>query len=132
MHVLRNCSPMNATETHQCKYNIGSGNGFVPSGNKPLPVPMMNLLCHHMILPGYNEFNYTTTSYSIITCSRYWILMHKALSRQNSFQSNHMDSSPQPWWNSRNIVVYSIYTTHATFTLLVVDGAICMAPVHLC
>ena len=35
------CSQMNATEPHWWKINIGSGNGLVPSGNKPLPEPML-------------------------------------------------------------------------------------------
>ena len=31
---------MNATGPY-CEANIGSGNGFVPAGNKPLPEPML-------------------------------------------------------------------------------------------
>ena len=32
---------MNVTGLHWQLVNIGSGNGLVPSGNKPLPEPMM-------------------------------------------------------------------------------------------
>ena len=31
-------------------YNIGSGNGLVPSGNKPLPDPMLTENKHMMII----------------------------------------------------------------------------------
>ena len=35
--------------------NIGSGNGLVPPGNKPLPEPMLNPdLCRHMVSLGHN------------------------------------------------------------------------------
>ena len=39
-HHLWNCSNMNVTRLHWW-VNIGSGNGLVPSGNKPLPEPML-------------------------------------------------------------------------------------------
>ena len=32
---------MNATRPYWGEVNIGSGNGLVPSGNKPLPEPML-------------------------------------------------------------------------------------------
>ena len=32
---------MNATRPYLWEVNIGSGNGLVPSGNKPLPKPML-------------------------------------------------------------------------------------------
>ena len=32
---------MNATGIHWLSVNTGSGNGLVPSGNKPLPEPML-------------------------------------------------------------------------------------------
>ena len=35
------CSQANATTPHWSLVNIGSGNGLVPSGNKPLPEPML-------------------------------------------------------------------------------------------
>ena len=40
-HLLRNCPDMNVTGLHWWSVNIGSGNGLVPSGNKPLPEPML-------------------------------------------------------------------------------------------
>ena len=36
-----NCPQVNATRPHWQLLNIGSGNGLVPSGNKPLPEPML-------------------------------------------------------------------------------------------
>ena len=36
-----NCTNMNVTGLHWWSFNIGSGNGLVPSGNKPLPEPML-------------------------------------------------------------------------------------------
>ena len=35
------CPNMNVTGLHWWSVNIGSGNGLVPSGNKPLPDPML-------------------------------------------------------------------------------------------
>ena len=40
-HILKNCPNMNVTEFHWWSVNIGSGNGLVPSGNKPLPEAML-------------------------------------------------------------------------------------------
>ena len=34
-----------------------SGNGSVPSGNEPLPEPMLTKICHHMASLGHNELN---------------------------------------------------------------------------
>ena len=38
--------------------NIGSGNGLVPSGNKPLPEPKLMQICHHMMSLGHNELTH--------------------------------------------------------------------------
>ena len=39
---------VNATEPHWWYVNIGSGNGLVPSGNKPLPEPILShISCGH-------------------------------------------------------------------------------------
>ena len=38
---LWNCPQMNITEPFWWSVSIGSGNGLVPSGNKPLPEPML-------------------------------------------------------------------------------------------
>ena len=46
---------MNATGLHWWSVNIGSGNGLVPSGNKPLPEPMLTQNCCHMASLGHNE-----------------------------------------------------------------------------
>ena len=40
-HLLWNCPNMNVIGLHWWSVNIGSGNGLVPSGNKPLPEPML-------------------------------------------------------------------------------------------
>ena len=41
MRLLQNCTQMNATEPRQWEINIGSGNGLLASGNKPLPGAML-------------------------------------------------------------------------------------------
>ena len=38
--------------------NTGSGSGLVSSGNKPLPEPVLNKVCHHMVLLGLNELSF--------------------------------------------------------------------------
>ena len=40
-YFLWNCYQMNGTIPHWSFVNIGSGNGLVPSGNKPLPEPVL-------------------------------------------------------------------------------------------
>ena len=40
-YFLWNCSQVNATEHFWWWFNIGSGDGLVPSGKKPLPEPML-------------------------------------------------------------------------------------------
>ena len=40
-YLLSNCPNMNAIGLHWWSVSIGSGNGLVPSGNKPLPEPML-------------------------------------------------------------------------------------------
>ena len=37
----KQCPTIKASESHWWLVNIGSGNGLVPSGNKPLPEPML-------------------------------------------------------------------------------------------
>ena len=48
-HLLWNCPNMNVTGLHWWSVNIGSGDGLVPSGNKPLPEPMLTQISvrHH-------------------------------------------------------------------------------------
>ena len=41
-HFLWNCPQVNATRPHWWLVNIGSVNGLVPNGTKPLPEPMLN------------------------------------------------------------------------------------------
>ena len=50
-HFLWSCPNMNVTGLHWWSVNIGSGNGLVLSGNKPLPEPMLTQIsvviwCH--------------------------------------------------------------------------------------
>ena len=40
-HLLWNCPDMNVTRPHWWSVNIGSGDGLVPSGKKPLPESML-------------------------------------------------------------------------------------------
>ena len=40
-YFLWNCYQVKATTPHWSLVNIGSSNGLVPSGNKPLPEPML-------------------------------------------------------------------------------------------
>ena len=50
-HLLWKYHDMNVTGLHWWSVNIGSGNGLVPSGNKPLPEPLLTKICvaiwHH-------------------------------------------------------------------------------------
>ena len=41
MRLLQNYSQINGTEPHEWEVKIGSGNGLLPSGNKPLLEPML-------------------------------------------------------------------------------------------
>ena len=43
-HVLWNCTNMNDTELYWWSVNICSGNDLVPSGNEPLPEPMLTYI----------------------------------------------------------------------------------------
>ena len=50
-YLSRHCPQMNATRPYWWQVNIGSGKGLVPSGNKPLPEPMLTQIyvakwCH--------------------------------------------------------------------------------------
>ena len=50
-HLLWNCPHMNVNGLHWWLVNISSGNGLVPSSNKPLPEPMLTQIfvaiwCH--------------------------------------------------------------------------------------
>ena len=51
-HSRKHYIGMNARESHCWKVNIGSGKGFMPSGNKPLPEPALttrSLMPYHGI-----------------------------------------------------------------------------------
>ena len=57
--ILWNCHQMNVTGSYWWSVNIGSGNGLVPSGNKPL-LSWANGdpdLCRHMVSLGHNVLN---------------------------------------------------------------------------
>ena len=53
-HFLWNCPLVNATRLHWWLVSIGSGDGLVPSGIKPLPQPMLIYvtLCRHKAIPS--------------------------------------------------------------------------------
>ena len=57
-YFLWNCPLVNTTSPHWWLVNIGSGNGLVPSGNKPLPEPMLiqifSLIQHPSIFYSVN------------------------------------------------------------------------------
>ena len=62
-YLFWNCIQMNGP--YWWWVNVGSGNGLVPTGNKPLPNPD---LCHHMVSLGHNElraFEYKTSQHLI-------------------------------------------------------------------
>ena len=46
---------LNSTAPGRCEVNIASGDGFVPSGNKPSPESMLTYI-RHMASLGHNEF----------------------------------------------------------------------------
>ena len=48
---------LNVTGLYWWSVNIGSGNGLVPSGNKPLPEPMLTQICRNMALLSRNGLN---------------------------------------------------------------------------
>ena len=57
-HSLSSWSQVNATKPHWWPVNIGSGNGLVPSGTKPLPEPMLTKTydtkcCHQTSILSY-------------------------------------------------------------------------------
>ena len=55
-----NYPQVNAEETHWWHVNTGSDNGLVPTGNKPLPEPMLTQISRHMASLGHNELNKST------------------------------------------------------------------------
>ena len=62
---LWNCLQVNATRPHWWLVNIGSGNGLVPSGTKPLPELMFDSdLYRHMASAGHNELTCPRTNYT--------------------------------------------------------------------
>ena len=46
---------MNVSGLHWWSVNIGTGNGLVLSGNKPLPEPVLPQICRHMASLGHSE-----------------------------------------------------------------------------
>ena len=54
-YSLENCYQVNATTPHWLLVKIGSGNGLVPSGNKPLHEPMLTQIFVAMWSLGRNE-----------------------------------------------------------------------------
>ena len=58
-YLLWNCPQMNATRPYWWYVNIGSGNGLVPPGNKPLPESMLTQIYdakwHHQATMSYGK-----------------------------------------------------------------------------
>ena len=52
---LWNYPKVNGTRPYCWLVNIGSGNGLVPSGTKPLSEPMMTQIYVNMVSIGHNE-----------------------------------------------------------------------------
>ena len=65
-HLLANCPDNDVTGLHWWSVNIGSGNGLVTSGNKPLLEPMLTQIRCHMTSLGHNELNNCLTEYAYI------------------------------------------------------------------
>ena len=89
-----NCPQMNVVEPLWWKVNNISGNGFMPSGNKPLPEPMLtqiyvvitwanddsNLRCH-MASPATMRWSYMMYTYwKLVYLLEDWPLMCRELS----------------------------------------------------
>ena len=79
---------LNGTGPYWPQVNIGSGNGLLPSGNKPLPEPMLTkyyvAICRHMS-PMSPFFSLATDVYTTLWCP---------FSEINMF--NHCSSSTRP------------------------------------
>ena len=73
-HPLWNCPNMNVIGLQWWSVNIGSGNGLVPSGNKPLPGPMLTQICRHMASIDHNEL--TKWSCKLLWCINYVYFIH--------------------------------------------------------
>ena len=79
-YFLWNCNQLNATTPHWSLINIGSGNGLVPSGNKPLPEPMLTQIIAPYGVTGPQWVKGLTCwvlkpEYSARTSSIQWLLM---------------------------------------------------------
>ena len=69
----RNCSQLNSAEHLSWWVKISSGNGLVPSGNKPLPEPMLThiyvaIWCHNELI-----FTFNSTPPSAAYVSTIWV-----------------------------------------------------------
>ena len=56
-HLSWNSFQVDVFGPHWWEVNIGSGNGLVPSGSKPLPEPMLTQI--HIVSLGHNELSNT-------------------------------------------------------------------------
>ena len=82
---------MNVIGSYWCYFNTGSGNGLVPSGNKPLPEPTLTLICgaiwcrqakyYELDAPGVkNTFWHVEMYSSLLKCSQ--LFQRVLISRQ--------------------------------------------------
>ena len=68
MHFLWNCPNMNVIGIHWWSVNIGSSNGLVPTGHKPLPEPILTQICRHMASLGHNELTWSAPNHCLNQC----------------------------------------------------------------
>ena len=85
-HLLWNCPNIHVTGLHWWSVNVGSGNGLVPSGNKPLPEPMLTQISRHMVSLGHNEL-----TWSLLWCATFCVILDCVMTQLYVFhrQRNH-------------------------------------------
>ena len=102
--ILWNCPQVNAPRTHWWSVNIGSGNGLVPSCNKPLPEPMLTKICHYMSPLSHDELKCISDvsstllwAHTYIHCS--WIMYSTDCTTADIFiiQNNSSCQEPNQW-----------------------------------
>ena len=77
---------VHATGPCRRKFNIGSGNGLVPQGNKPLLKPMLTHICRHKASLGQNELMMIiiSTTSSIYIINHKWIYILQKMNKTGS------------------------------------------------
>ena len=84
---LRYCSEFNATEPFWWYVNIDSGNGLMPSGNKPLTEPMMTLIDGITTPQSVNSFTGpSATMISITINGNIYVFLESKFQQLTMFQ----------------------------------------------